>query len=368
MDADDGVAPLSPAGVVRYLIGVGLLDPEQVVRGRVLVEERSRRNLNFLVHCGDAGLFVKQGLGVDKRLSVSAEAAAYRVLTEFESLGKYLVDARHFDPVGAIQVLNLVPRAISMRDHHVRTRRLPLVAARGLARALAHLHNGGPPPDLPAQLRRAPAEALAIHRPTTAAVDATSRAGRAVISMIQAVPGFGDALDAAAGQWRYENVIHGDVRWDNCLVFGRPGSARTTRLKLVDWELTRVGDPAWDLGSVFAEYLAAWTASLPASAEVSPDRVLAAARMPVDRIHTPVRTFWDSYCGARIVDHDLTALRVRTVRYAGCRLVQTGFERADRSTRVPTQSVICLQLGLNLLTRPREAAAHLLGFDLAGGS
>ena len=42
----------------------------------------------------------------------------------------------------------------------------------------------------------------------------------------------------------------------------------------------------------------------------------------------------------------------------------TGFERADRSTRVPTQSVICLQLGLNLLTRSREAAAHLLALDL----
>ena len=363
MDGDE-VAPLSAAGVVRYLIGVGLLDAALVVRGKVRVEERSRRNLNFLVHCGEGGLFVKQGLGVDKRLSVGAEAAAYRMLADFESLGKYLVRARHFDPVRAIQVLSLVPSATSLRDHHVRTRHLPLMAARHLARALAHLHNGGLAGDSPAQLRRAPAEALSIHRPTTAAVDVTSRAGRAVISMIQAAPGFGDALDSASGEWRCESVIHGDVRWDNCLVFGLAGSARRTRLKLVDWELARVGDPAWDLGSVFAEYLAAWTASLPASAEVPPDRVLAAARMPVERIHRPVRTFWDSYCDARIGDDDLRALRLRAVRYAGCRLVQTGFERADRSTRVPTQSVICLQLGLNLLTRSREAAAHLLALDL----
>ena len=74
MDGDE-VAPLSPAGVVRYLIGVGLLDAALVVRGKVRVEERSRRNLNFLVHCGEGGLFVKQGLGVDKRLSVGAEGS-----------------------------------------------------------------------------------------------------------------------------------------------------------------------------------------------------------------------------------------------------------------------------------------------------
>ncbi|MGH9117840.1 MAG: hypothetical protein ACRD0A_08155, partial [Acidimicrobiales bacterium] len=52
-------APLRPADVVPYLIESGLLDPHTVVRDGVRVVERSRRNLNYLVHTGESGYFVK---------------------------------------------------------------------------------------------------------------------------------------------------------------------------------------------------------------------------------------------------------------------------------------------------------------------
>lgn len=366
--ARSGAAPpIAAADVVPYLLGAGLLDAESVVRGRVRVEERSRRNLDYLVFDGNAGLFVKQGVGPAKRRTVAAEWCAYRVLAGIPCLRRYLVPARHFDAQRSIQVLDLEPSATSMRDHHVRTRRLSLLAARNLGRALAHLHDAPLPRRVPDALDRGPAEALALHRPTASVLNATSRAGRTVLGMIQAAPGLGEAFDALAADWRRTSLVHGDVRWDNCLVHPRPGSGRATRLKLVDWELARVGDPAWDLGSVFAEYIAAWATSIPASAELGPGRATDLAATPIESVHGAVRAFWRAYRATRSGDENPVTLRVRALRYAGCKLAQAGFERADRRAQLPTATVVCLQLGLNVLTRPLEGATHLLGLETGSG-
>src|SRR3712207_7392916 len=41
---------------------------------------------------------------------------------------------------------------------------------------------------------------------------------------------------------RVEALIHGDARWDNCIVYPRTASRRATRVKLVDWEHACFGD------------------------------------------------------------------------------------------------------------------------------
>ncbi len=358
-------APLQSADVVPYLIESGLLDPHTVLREGVRVVERSRRNLNYLVHTGGSGYFVKQGIGRDRQATVAAEAVACRVVAGSGGLDRYLVPVRHFDPDRSIAVLDLVPSATSWRDHFLRTRRFHLTLARQLGSALARLHGRSTSPDDRTQLQRGPAEVLALHRPSSSILASTSRAGLEVVAISQTAPGLGDALDEAATGWRYEALIHGDVRWDNCLVLARPGSTRTTRIKLIDWELARFGDPAWDIGSVFAEYIGAWIGALPASAQKDPARAVELGRIPLGRIHPPVRAFWEAYRRGRIdAQEDPAELQMRSAAMAGARLIQNGLERADRRAGLPAMSVILLQLGFNTLTRPDNAAAHLLGLNV----
>ncbi|WP_107774185.1 phosphotransferase family protein [Nocardioides sediminis] len=68
-------------------------------------------------------------------------------------------------------------------------------------------------------------------------------------------------LGSTAESWRSTRLMHGDVRWANCLVDGGGGIA------LVDWEYSGLGDPAWDLGCALAEHLA-WG---PLGPETGPD-------------------------------------------------------------------------------------------------
>lgn len=353
--------PLTGDHLIGYLMDVGVLTAADVVRSGVRIEDRSRRNLAHLVVVGEPrgrSLFVKQGLGPDRQTGLAVEAAAYQVAAGVPALGRYLVPVRHVDVDRSVLVLDAVPASRTIREHHLVTGRLPSLAARELGSALGHLH-AAQLTELPNPLRAAPADVLRLHRPTPAAIGSTSKGGQEVLEMIQgrAVRAL---LDEAAGDWRAEVLVHGDARWDNVLL-SAPGGGRISRLTLVDWELARVGDPAWDLGAALGEYLVAWVLALPVAADVSPDRALTSARFPLSRVQTPMRALWHSYLRIRPGPDDF---RERVTRYAGCRLVQAGFEHADRSVRLPARSVVCVQLGLNLVARPLEGAAHMLGLDL----
>lgn len=52
---------------------------------------------------------------------------------------------------------------------------------------------------------------------------------------------------------------------------------------------------------------------------------------------------------------------LRAVRYGAARLIQTAFEQTQRSAALTGNVVCLLHLSFNILQRPHEAAAQLLG-------
>ena len=89
-------------------------------------------------------------------------------------------------------------------------------------------------------------------------------------------------------------MIHGDVRWGNCLAL-RGASSRWTRLQLIDWELCGAGDPAFDVGAFLGEYLGAWLRSIPIANPRDAGRLRAHARLPLRRMRPALGAFWDAY-------------------------------------------------------------------------
>lgn len=58
------------------------------------------------------------------------------------------------------------------------------------------------------------------------------------------------ALRQGQSAYRHRVLIHGDLRRENWMLDRRNGKPR---LKIIDWEMSGTGDPAWDIGSVLAE-------------------------------------------------------------------------------------------------------------------
>ncbi len=88
-----------------------------------------------------------------------------------------------------------------------------------------------------------------------------AHAARRLGERIVADPLLSGLLEAAAAAWRPECLVHGDLKWDNCLV-------EADRVRVIDWELSGLGDPAWDVSCVIAEQLALYPETGPGESPV----------------------------------------------------------------------------------------------------
>jgi len=206
--------------------------------------------------------------------------------------------------------------------------------------------------------------ALSVHRPHLSLYNEVSYGNLQLVKIVQQFPEFCNLLDELRGEWSAQAFIHYDIKWSN-LIVTPPGAGGKRQLKIVDWELAGLGDPCWDVGSVFGEYLSFWLSSIPITGEEPPDRFIELARYPLGKMQPALRSFWQSYVWRMGLDAATSyQWLVRAVKYGAARLVQTAFEGGQGSTQL-TGNVICsLQLGLNMLDRPQEAAVHLLGIPL----
>jgi len=355
--------------VVEYLRERALVDPGATATPEVV--DVSRRNRNVQVFTGPgSGFFVKQGVGPDRAITVANEADTYRRLVEnaeSNGLDRYLPKYFGYDPLRHILVLGLVPGSQSLHAYHATRGRFSIILARALGDALGHVHTVGEPDEKSgghSQIGRAP-WVLSLHRPDLGMLHSLSGATIELVTMLQQIPDLCSRLDSLEFQWKATTLIHNDARWDNCLVSAAPNTGRVTRLKLIDWELSGVGDPLWDVGCAFSEYLAFWLTSIPITGDAPPDRYLHLSRHPIERMQPAIRSLWESYVLRVGIDpaESMELLR-QAVRYAAARLVQSAFERTQHSAWV-TSDVICLvQLSLNILQEPNEAATTLLGIPI----
>lgn len=359
---------LNQQNVAPYLLGCGLLTPAAVVLGDVVALDLSRRNSSLAVIAPGAAYLIKQSWGSEKTAGVGREAAIYRVLHAVAGadLERFLPQLYLYDQDQQALILELFPNAEPLSIYHVRRGRFPrsLAAMLGAGLALLHAPTIAKADGVAAELiPLEPPWPLAAHRPSLDAYRSFSSANLQLFGAIQRFPQFGDLLDELRAEWRQKALIHYDIKLDNLLITHRP-PARTQRLKIIDWEAAGLGDPGWDVGSVFGEYLAVWLRSIPTIPGEAPDRHLQRARYPLHKIQPALGSFWRAYAAqAGLNPTQAMLLLERATRYAAVRLLQTAFEQDQNSARPAPNSFLLLQLAFNILQRPLEALEHLVGIS-----
>jgi Ser/Thr protein kinase RdoA (MazF antagonist) len=358
------------AEVVGYLLERGLLGAASVVDGKVVVRDASSRNRNFIVERRDGpGVVLKQGIGPLAVATVAHEARVYASLTaRANGLSSWLAPFHGYDEQRGVLALGLVADGHDLRTHHLQTGRFPAQLAGSLGRALGALHRLTALAQPVAAPELAP-WVLSLHRPDLSVFRDTSAAGIELIKIVQRAAGFAEQLDALRDGWLLASLVHHDVKWDNCIVFARGTPARVRGLKLIDWESAANGDPSWDIGSALSHYLSFWLFSIPVTGTTPPARFPQLAEHPLEHMQPAMRACWNAYAARLgLTGADAEQRLETTVRYAASRLVQTAFEAAQMSDQLTSGLVLHLQLALNMLQRPREAAVHLLGLPAGAGA
>jgi hypothetical protein len=151
----------------------------------------------------------------------------------------------------------------------------------------------------------------------------------------------GRLLEEAFRHWRPSAIIHGDLRFDNCLVTVRGADATIT---LVDWEQAGWGDPAWDVACLVQDYL---THGGMTTLLFPPDHRLLAA------LHQLLDGHADA-AGDRGPD-----FVARVVRFTGAKLVHRALQLVSWQSAATADADRHGALGLELLEHPDMAMAML---------
>jgi thiamine kinase-like enzyme len=350
--------------LVHYLIERGLVERSAIVDGRVMVLPTARRNNNFSVICrGATSYFVKSLLpGAAQAVeTLRQEAALYGLVGSDPSLGvlrDVLPAFYFFDPQRSLLVLEHLDGAKTISELHTQNGVSAAWAAELAGRALGAIHSATAealPRIDPATFRRQTPWALSLHQITPS----FGQPGMQLQTLLLTYPEYAIALDAMRAAWQPVNIIHGDMKFDNCLIVDS-GNGATPVLKIVDWELADLGDDLWDAAGILQNYLfwsAVSTQSTAAGWTVS---------MPFETLLPSLRGFWNAYAESRgIAESDRSAQLQRCASYAAARLLQSTMEMLVVTPVMSTQVALLLQTSLNILRDPTATVRLVTGEEEA---
>lgn len=335
----------------------------------VQLREMSLRHQTVIIRQREDGVCVKSAHRPNLTSSLNRERYLYELLHDQHARVAGLVPELADKPDDRKAVTTrLLLLALSLREHLSGSQPLASDLCQRLGAGIAQLHTTDVEATLLDPGLVGPGWIAALCLPDRTMLAEMSAASQSLVQVLQATAGLIPALNGLAERQSTGTLIHNDLKWDNILVHPAEGETAPTQVKLIDWELAGPGDPCWDVGTVLSEFLAFWALSIPIVADEPPDTYMHLARYPLENMQPAISAFWQAYVATMEFDQTTAHERlIRSTRYAGARLIQTAYERTQTMNRLTPQIYLLLQLSLNVLEQPEDAAAHLLGITSSFG-
>lgn len=368
---------LTATNLAHYLMARGHLDATSIIDGTFRVTGVGGRNRNFLVQLGNGGgLFVKQPPILDdfEAAYLRREAACYQLAhsgTE-PALARLLPRRLDYDTAHHCLVIELLPGS-TLTEYLERLDTCPPVLSRLLGEGLAAYHAGSVF-ELAQQLESPESRIFPRKTPWILRLHQASDAGpvttggtTAMVGFLRARPDLSAQIEQLNADWRFDSLIHGDMKWDNCIVLPTQQEDKAQqsdtelRLYFVDWELADISDAAWDVGSLLQAYLLCWILSMEAPTGTDPGQFPAYAQVPLHRLQPAAQALWHAYCQGRgWSDADARSQLQHAFRHAGARLLQSAYEHLMLMPQMTGQGMVMLQTAAGMLHDPDRTAAELL--------
>ncbi|HYZ86629.1 MAG TPA: aminoglycoside phosphotransferase family protein [Bryobacteraceae bacterium] len=293
---------VSPQWALGLLLHHGLLSPEDALLADPQAEETSMSHTAFCVRLGGKPRwYVKRADPVRSQgRDLGSEATVYRLAVQHPVLFEIAPRCRLIGEGGNAIVLDAVdgePLSNLMSPGP------DILDAYGSAVASVHSVRCVPFGNRPWLV-----EAL---EPQWGDYNWLPKRSSALLIKLAQSPLYRQAFRRAQLDWRPICLVHGDLRLSNVLV-DRTGEK--AGVKLIDWELACVGDPAWDVGSFLAD--AVGTVALVRPLQPSIENLLSETNVILRGYH---RT-------AKPPLHQWASLIDRSLRLAGVRMIQTVIE------------------------------------------
>lgn len=355
---------LTKENIGPYLLERAFVDPEAAIAGDlVIVGAPTRNNVFKVVQARGRSCFIKQPFKFDAATIqlLAREASSYQLIfghAAYRAASAALPRLVGYDPERHVLAVEYVRNTTSVHEMILKRRSFfPELAAR-MGVILARFHFPVPHGAELACFPRHPPWVLLLPDADAAQFFPDHAAVTGLLNTVKAHSALAGALRQLRSEWRIECLIHNDVKWANFIA----SADDPEFLRLIDWELADIGDAAWDVAGLLQSYVSAWIFGFDDSNPTAYDLPAGTADFEISRMHGSVQRFWAAYVAERgLEDGQAAELLGRSVRLLACRMIQTAAEGAMKAATIPPNSMRAVQAAFNILQRPKEAAAELLG-------
>ncbi|MEW6495826.1 MAG: phosphotransferase [Cyanobacteriota bacterium] len=345
----------------------------------IKIEPIAAKNFNLLVTFSDSRkLLVKQERHNQEGKAVGEFLGEWRIqklLQEFPELNHlrlFLPEVLHFDSENSILVFNYLDDYQDLMDFYTNEKSFPCETASAIGTLLATIHCGTFQcqyyPKLFFQKTENSTDIQGINlirgleriRPEIFGVVPVD--GLKFFALYQRYDSLGQAIAELSSTFAPSCVTHNDLKLNNILLhkdWARPGNSI---VRLIDWERSAWGDPAFDLGTVIGSYVQIWLGSLVISKSLSIEESLRLAITPLEKLQPSIATLIQSYLHTfpDILEHRSDFLK-RVVQFAGFALIQQIQAMIQYQKSFDNMGIAMLQVAKTLLCRPEQSMPTIFG-------
>jgi len=157
-------------------------------------------------------------------------------------------------------------------------------------------------------------------------------------------------------------LTHNDLKLNNILLHQDWQQSNQNLVRLIDWERSAWGEPAFDLGTLIASYLLIWLSSLVISQALTIEESLRLAATPLEQIQPSISAMTVAYFDTfpEIIEHRPDFLK-RVVQFAGLALIQQIQAMIQYQKSFGNTGICMLQVAKSLLCRPEQSMSTIFG-------
>lgn len=373
---------ISSQNVIDYLVSKKICFKKQ--GEPINIEQKLAKNFNLLLTLSDERqLLIKQerhnqeGKTAGEFLNEWRLHEFFKQFSDLNHLRSSISEVLHFDADHSIIVFKYLDSYRDLSDFYTKENVFPLAVAVEIGTILATVHR--------ATLERQEYRefflqnskgvttsynfGLGLERISPEVFGLVPAEGLKFFALYQRYDSLGKAIAELSTAFEACCLTHNDLKLNNILLHNnwKQALSKTEQsshsiIRLIDWEGSAWGDPAFDLGMLIASYLQIWLNSLVVSKSIDIEEALRLAMTPLELLQPSIAALTKAYFGhfPEIIERRPDFLR-RVVQFSGLALIQQIQAMIQHQKSFGNTGICMLQVAKTLLCRPDKSILTVFG-------
>ncbi|MEA5535809.1 phosphotransferase [Crocosphaera sp. XPORK-15E] len=368
---------LNSQNIFDYLIEHRLFTESDKASAKI--EPILAKNFNLLISFSDNGkLLVKQERHNQEGKTAGEFLGEWRLqkflqdFSELNALCPYVPEIVHFDQDNSILICNYLEHYRDLADFYAKEDLFAPVIASSLGTILAIIHRQtfnneeyktffshdlGSPNSNPILK-----SIQGLEKITPEIFGVVPTDGLKFFALYQRYDSLGKAIAELGQALNPICLTHNDLKLNNILLSNDWQESDKNLVRLIDWERSGWGDPAFDLGMLMGGYIQIWLGSLVISQSLTIDESLRLATTPLELLQPSIAALYLAYFHTfpEIIEHKPDFLK-RVIQCAGFALIGQIQAMIQYQKSFGNTGIAMLQVAKTLLSRPTQSIPTLFG-------